>query len=47
LAKEVGAKTLVLNPVESLTSEEIAQNKDYISLMEDNIINLKLALSCK
>jgi zinc transport system substrate-binding protein len=47
LAREVGAKTLVLNPVEGLTKEEQAAGKTYISLMEDNLRNLRTALDCQ
>lgn len=47
IAKEVGAQTLVLNPVEGLTSEERATNQDYVSLMERNLANLRVALGCR
>jgi zinc transport system substrate-binding protein len=47
LAREVGAKTLVLNPIEGLTKEEQAAGKNYISLMEENLRNLRTALDCK
>jgi zinc transport system substrate-binding protein len=47
LAREVGAKTLVLNPVEGLTKEEQAAGNTYVSLMEDNLRNLRTALDCK
>ncbi len=47
LAKEVGATTLVLNPLEGLTEDERRQGKDYISEMLANLSNLKLALQCK
>jgi zinc transport system substrate-binding protein len=43
LAQEVGAKLLKLNPLESLTEDEIKQGKDYFSVMQDNLANLKLA----
>ena len=33
IAREVGARTLVLNPVEGLTKDEAAAGKDYIALM--------------
>ena len=46
VANEVGARTLVLNPVEGLTAQETKSGKNYFSLMEDNLINLKLALRC-
>ena len=47
LAREVGARTLVLNPIEGLTKEEQAGGKDYVSLMEENLRNLRTALDCK
>jgi zinc transport system substrate-binding protein len=46
LAAEVGAKTLVLNPVEGLTVDEEKAGKDYLGLMEDNLRNLRAALDC-
>lgn len=46
IAKEAGAETLVLNPVEGLTLEEKRQEKNYISIMRENLANLKLALKC-
>lgn len=45
LAQEVGAKTLVLNPIGGLTYEEIKAGKDYFSIMQENLENLKKALS--
>lgn len=47
IANEIGAKTLVLNPIEGLTDEEIAQGKNYISVMKDNLANLRTALQCQ
>ncbi len=47
LAREVGAKTLVLNPVEGLTKEEAAAGKDYLALMRENLANLRIALECR
>lgn len=47
LAREVGAKTLVLNPVEGLTREEAAAGKDYLTLMRENLANLRTALECR
>lgn len=47
IAREVGAKTLVLNPLEGLTEEEQKQGKDYISIMQDNLKNLRIALECE
>jgi len=47
IANEVGAKTLVLNPLEGLSSEEVSQGKDYFTEMENNLSNLKTALECQ
>jgi zinc transport system substrate-binding protein len=47
LAREVGARTLVLNPIEGLTPEEAAAGKDYLALMEQNLVNLRTALACR
>ncbi|MBI4733739.1 MAG: zinc ABC transporter substrate-binding protein [Rubrobacteridae bacterium] len=47
IAKEVGAKTLVLDPIEGLTSEKKKAGKDFLGLMRDNLVNLRLALDCK
>ncbi len=42
--EQIGAKALVLNPLEGLTKEEIAAGKDYLSVMRENLDNLRLAL---
>jgi zinc transport system substrate-binding protein len=47
LANEVGAQTLVLHHIGSLTPEELQAGKNYINLMESNLVNLKTALACK
>lgn len=46
LAAEVGAQTLVLNPIEGLTPDQIAQGKNYLTIMVDNLQNLRTALGC-
>ncbi|MFA6565947.1 MAG: zinc ABC transporter substrate-binding protein, partial [Candidatus Paceibacterota bacterium] len=46
IADEIGAKTLVLNPLEGLTAEEERSGKNYLSIMRDNLANLQTALSC-
>lgn len=46
IANEVGAKTLVLDPLEGLTDDDIKQGKNYFTIMEDNLKNLKIALQC-
>lgn len=47
IAKEVGAKTIVFNPLEGLTSDEQAAGKDYLSIQQDNLASLRVALECK
>ncbi len=47
IAKEVGAKTLVFNPLEGLTKEQEEAGKNYLSIQKENLENLKIALECK
>lgn len=44
IAKSVGAKTEVLNPIEGLTDEQLAQGDDYLTVMRKNLSVLKAAL---
>jgi len=44
MARETGAETLVLNPLEGLTPEQEAKGENYITLMEANLQNLAKAL---
>lgn len=44
LAAEAGVSTLVLNPVEGLTSEQEKNGDNYFTLMENNLQNLIKAL---
>ncbi|HAQ6590385.1 TPA: zinc ABC transporter solute-binding protein, partial [Enterococcus faecium] len=37
LANEAGIKLEVLNPLESLTKEQMDNGEDYVSVMEDNL----------
>jgi len=46
IATEVGAQTLVLNPLEGLTKDEVSQGQDYFTVMKSNLDNLKIALEC-
>jgi len=46
LAKEAGAKTLVLNPLEGLNKEETAAHENYFTIMKQNLQNLRTALEC-
>jgi zinc transport system substrate-binding protein len=47
LAREVGARTLVLNPIEGLTAEQAAAGQTYVTLMDANLANLRTALGCR
>jgi zinc transport system substrate-binding protein len=47
LAKEVGAQTLVFNPLEGLTDDEIAAGDNYVTVQQENLKNLRIALDCK
>lgn len=44
IAKEVGVKTAMLNPLEGLPESDILAGKEYISVMRDNLEALKTAL---
>ena len=44
IAKEVGARTEVLNPLEGLTEKDIKAGKEYFSVMRENLQVLKKAL---
>lgn len=45
LANETGVQLDVLNPLESLTDEDMKNGKDYISVMEDNLTALEKTTS--
>jgi zinc transport system substrate-binding protein len=47
LAREVGAQTLVLNPLEGLDAGEIREGKNYVSVMRENLKNLQIAMDCR
>ncbi|MCA9373846.1 MAG: zinc ABC transporter substrate-binding protein [Candidatus Gracilibacteria bacterium] len=47
LAQEVGAQTLLLDPVEGLTQEQIAAGENYVTVMRSNLKNLAIALECE
>lgn len=44
LAKEIGAKTEVLNPLEGLTKKEQEKGLDYLDVMKNNLESLKLSI---
>ena len=47
IAHEVGAQTLVLDPIEGISNEYMKAGKNYITIMQDNLKNLRIALECK
>ena len=46
IATEIGAQSLVLDPIEGLGDQELSQGKNYFTIMQDNLINLQTALQC-
>jgi len=47
IAAEVGAKTIVLDPIEGVSDNDMKAGKNYFSIMKDNLTNLRLALECR
>ncbi|MGH2921696.1 MAG: metal ABC transporter substrate-binding protein [Gaiellaceae bacterium] len=47
VARETGARTAVLNPLEGLTEGEVAAGEDYFSVMRKNLETLRRALGCR
>jgi len=47
IAQEVGAKTLVFDPLEGLTNEDQKHGKNYLSVQRENLANLRTALACQ
>jgi zinc transport system substrate-binding protein len=47
LAREAGAATAVLNPIEGLTPAEAGRGEDYLSVMRRNLTALRKALDCR
>jgi zinc transport system substrate-binding protein len=47
VARETGAGTAVLDPVEGLTPSEAARRHDYFTLMRANLARLRRALGCR
>ena len=45
IQKEIGAKSLVLHNLESITKEDRNNNEDYFSIMRKNLQNIKTALN--
>ena len=47
VAREVHARTAVLDPIEGLTPTEQARGETYLTLMRQNLANLRSALRCR
>jgi len=47
VAREVGARTAVLDPIEGLTPDEQKRGADYLTLMRQNLTALRKALGCR
>ena len=47
VAREVGATTAVLDPLEGLTEDQVAAGADYFDVMRANLAALKKALACR
>ncbi len=47
VAREAGAETAVLDPLEGLTPEALAAGDDYMSVMRRNLAALRKALGCR
>ena len=46
LANEDKISTLVFDPVEGLTQDQLNSNQDYFSIMENNLKSLRIAMEC-
>jgi ABC-type Zn uptake system ZnuABC Zn-binding protein ZnuA len=46
IARETGADTLVLDPIEGPDGDDYEEDEDYISIQRQNLANLRLALAC-
>lgn len=47
VAREVGARVAVLDPLEGLSDERLDAGEDYLSVMRDNLAVLREALGCR
>lgn len=47
IADEIGAQTLILNPIEGLTTADAAAGKNYLSIMRENLTNLQTGMLCR
>jgi zinc transport system substrate-binding protein len=47
VARETGAKTAVLNPIEGLKPAEASRGENYFTVMRSNLAHLRTALGCR
>jgi zinc transport system substrate-binding protein len=47
VARETGAKTAVLNPIEGLQPDEAKAGENYFTVMRSNLAHLRTALGCR
>lgn len=47
VARETGARTAALDPLEGLTADRAENGADYLSVMRDNLAALRAALGCR
>ncbi|PKN72338.1 MAG: zinc-binding protein, partial [Deltaproteobacteria bacterium HGW-Deltaproteobacteria-10] len=47
IAKETGASLLKLNNGHAISKAEISRGVSFLSLMEENLINLKKGMQCR
>ena len=47
IARETGTQTMVLDPIEGITPEDLAKGVDYMAVMRSNLKNLETVLQCK
>ncbi len=47
IAQEIGAQTIVFNPLEGLTNAQVDDGQNYISVQQANLRALRTALDCK
>jgi zinc transport system substrate-binding protein len=47
VAREAGATTAVLDPLEGLSQARLDDGADYVSVMRENLAALRAALGCR
>lgn len=46
IAREIGASTAALDPVETVTGKDLSAGRDYLAIMRDNLGSLRSGLGC-